>query len=190
MILSVGFVLAYLTDSDSKNNKMNAGENVNELEGRYSPPAEQKQDNTYEKEIIVKNTGDVPCFVRVYVDLSDSEILDITQFSSDGNSFFPADPTKNNSFAKQFGENSKWTYISDDSNENVNGYYYYKEPVQPDESTEPLFSWVKTTYQIDENPKQYEIITYSETVQTRNDKGEKYNDFKTAWKEFLTYNQS
>ena len=186
-VLSVGILIAFLTDSDSRNNKMTAGENVNELTGEYTPPDSQGvNDNVYQKEVTVKNTGNVSCYVRVYVDLSDSEILDKTEFSTDKTNFYSANPENVNSFANNLTAiGNNWVYISGDSNEKLNGYYYYTQVLKPGESTKPLFNWVKTTYTDASEIRQYEILSYSETVQTKDGKGEDFSDYKFAWEDFL-----
>ena len=67
-------------------------------------------------------------------------------------------------------------------------YYYYTEPLQPGELTNPLITNVKTTFASAEDVKQYEIIVYQESVQTLDKNGEEFtgNDaYNQAWDEFL-----
>lgn len=44
------------------------------------PPKEMQQgENIYKKRVAVKNTGTVPCYVRVYAGFSDSAVEDVSQ---------------------------------------------------------------------------------------------------------------
>ena len=68
-----------------------------------------------------------------------------------------------------------------DSNTKLNGYFYYTEPVDPNRSTSELIRSVKTDYNGDNNNdsnidkiKAYDIIVYSETVQTIGTDGTDY----------------
>lgn len=187
LTVSVGIVSAYYTNSDKNKNQFTTGENENKIVEEFNPPDEQiAGSNKYQKQVKVQNTGNIPCYVRLYVDFSDSEILNYSRFSDDNTNFYPANPEKSDSFADYLNNKagSKWKYSD--------GYYYYTEPVEPDKSTEPLFGWIDTDYnQHGDKIRQYEVMVYSETVQTLDTNGNQYTDsennpaWKQAWNDFL-----
>lgn len=191
----VGTVLAYYTNSDKAKNTFTVGENENKILESFVPPDSQGGgSNKYLKQVQVENTGDVPCFVRVYVDFSDSEILKMSKLSDtetqDKTSaiYYSADPNAEGSFAKYLNGKTggKWKYVFDtDENGNLlGGYYYYTDRVEPGQATEPLFRWVDTDYGEDAaKVQQYEILVYSETVQAFD--GNTQPDWKTQWENFL-----
>ena len=186
----VGTVLAYYTNSDKAKNTFTAGENENKILESFVPPDSQGGgSNKYLKQVQVENTGDVPCFVRVYVDFSDSGILEISKLSDtetqDKTSaiYYSANPNDADSYAKYLNgkENGKWKYVFDGT---LGGYYYYTDRVEPGQATEPLFRWVDTDYGEDAaKVQQYEILVYSETVQAFD--GNTQPGWKTQWENFL-----
>ncbi|MGN1411908.1 MAG: hypothetical protein ACI4WH_05280 [Oscillospiraceae bacterium] len=200
--IMIGMVIAYYVNSDKNSNQFIVGENENKITERFNPPSEQiANSNKYQKQVQVENTGSVPCYVRVYVSFSDSQILNYSKFSDDeilteSTTFYSANPSAENSFAKYLQGNNnsgKWTYIeTDTNNSNLNGYYYYTEPIAPNESTEPLFRWIDTDYDNNGNAiQQYEVLVYLETVQTLDTNGNTYtgdSPWKSAWEEFLQKN--
>ena len=69
----------------------------------------------------------------------------------------------------------------------LSGYYYYTVPVQPGESTEPLIRWVMTYFE--GTVKVYDILVYTETVQTVGIDGTDYStNWADAWKAYLHIN--
>lgn len=130
----------------------------------------------------VKNTGTVPCYVRVYVAFSDSSVADVSELSPDGSSFFSAE-----SYADHLPEH--WTYIEEPDDAELGGYYYYTEPVAAGKTTDALFKKVKTTFQTAADVQDYEIIVYAESVQTADKDGAEFtgsDPWKQAWTEFLS----
>ncbi|MGN0633287.1 MAG: SipW-dependent-type signal peptide-containing protein [Oscillospiraceae bacterium] len=186
-----GTVLAYYTNSDKAKNTFTVGENENKILESFVPPESQGGDsNKYLKQVQVENTGNVPCYVRVYVDFSDSEILNMSKLSDSDvqyiteAQFYSADPNAADSFANYLNgkTDGKWKYVFDGT---LGGYYYYTNVVAPGQSTEPLFRWVDTDYGGDASKvQQYEIMIYSETVQEYDDNGNE-NGWKEQWESFL-----
>ena len=142
----------------------------------------QQGENIYKKRVAVKNTGTVPCYVRVYAGFSDSAVEDVSQLYNP-NGWFDAASYQDNL-------PDGWAFVTpaDDAVVGDGGYYYYTKPLQPGKSTEPLFEKVKTTFAKAEDVQDYEIIVYAECVQTLDKVGAEFTGstpWKSAWKEFL-----
>lgn len=67
-------VFAYLTDNDDKDNRIKIGYNESRIVEDFTPFTMQTGINIYKKKVQVENTGNTPCFARVYVDFSDDDI--------------------------------------------------------------------------------------------------------------------
>ncbi|MGN0536421.1 MAG: hypothetical protein ACI4M3_00395, partial [Acutalibacteraceae bacterium] len=63
---------SYLTSQDSSVNTFIVGENTVEITEEYEPPKKLSPGIEFKKSPSVKNTGNLPCFVRVRADFSDS----------------------------------------------------------------------------------------------------------------------
>ena len=147
-------------------------------------PAVEKQvqyNNEFQKEIAVKNNGTAPCFVRVYMQFSDSRIKDISKFSdADEENFRAWDEYIN------YIKSKNWEYLPEsEENGNLGGYFYYKSPLNPEDSTGLLLKKVRTDYLDSEQISEFQIIVYSETVQAVDDQGSIIADCKEAWRQFL-----
>ncbi len=79
------------------------------------------------------------------------------------------------------------TETANDNLKGLGGYYYYKIPVAPDESTSPLISWVMTYFKDAQKIKIYDILVYTETIQTIGIDGTEYTatNWTDAWKAYL-----
>ena len=122
-LLMVAAVSAVLVMMDSRSNRFSTGEN------RMYP------DSDYEKKMWVRNTGDVPCYVRVFAEVQDPDIREKLEIDYN---------------------------TSDWSAKQPDGYYYYNRILAVGESTEPLFTTLHPTDELDS----LNIICYSETVQS------------------------
>ena len=123
---SFGVTYAYLIANDSKVNEFRVGENDIEIVEEFTAPPELKPGANITKKPSVHNTGNLPCFVRMRVDFSDSE----------AEKFCEVDYNKTNS----------WFYNEGD------GYYYYTKILQPGGHTEPeLFTNVHIKEEYEEN---------------------------------------
>lgn len=132
-------IYAYLTASDSAVNNLTIGINTTEIVEEFTPPEENlNPGDSFTKKVQIKNTGSVPCYIRVFVGFDSSEAAE--KFSLDFNT-------------------ESWTSKQDD------GYYYYKTVIQPDELTEPLFTTVTCNDEWKLN-NEFEIIVYEESVQS------------------------
>lgn len=199
LAVTISAVIAYYTNSDKNNNEFTVGDNENKIIETFNPPDNQENgSNRYLKEVSVQNTGSVDCYVRLYVDFSDSEIMSYSKLSDDENltdttQFYAADPSAESSFANYLNNKTdgKWIYVSAVDDSTLGGYYYYTVPVAPGKFTESLFKWVDTTYNSATDIRQYEVLVYSETVQICDGSGNTYSDdalnpaWKKAWNDFL-----
>ena len=195
---SVGTTLAYLGDKDDKTNTIKVGTDIAEVsETDWSEPEYQTQENTNDKTITVKNKGSVPCFVRVYAEFSDSEIADIAKVNN--NDTQPTTYTDWDDFksAKDITKNSSitddWVYIPESGPSGLGGYFYYTKVVPVGDATTSLIKKVQVNYKTDniDEIRDYEMIVYTETVQTVDTDGTDYaaqgvtDGWKKAWERFL-----
>lgn len=154
--LSFGATYAYLITRDEAVNIFTVGETVIEIEEEFDPPPELKPGVEFTKKPHVKNTGNLPCFVRMRADFSISDAED---------------------FCEPLIINNKWVYNATD------GYYYYKDLVQPGESTTDLFTKVKIRDDVLQTElKEFDLLIYAEAKQHSDHDNNCPNDeFQTVW---------
>lgn len=188
IISTAVIVSAYFTDYVLKDNTITPAENVIEISEDYEPPVEQEAgDNIYKKEIKFVNKGNAPCYVRVYMDFSESEVRSRSYLSNDPDqspeSFFSAERVMNGStyISKLSTVAPGWVFVPDESTSVMAGYYYYVKPVPVGESTTPLMTYVKTINETENDIKQYDIMVYSESIQLSDDDGRVFTDYADAW---------
>lgn len=129
------FSTAYLSHVETKDNLITIGNNDIMIEEDFTPPKEWQPNTTYKKDVKIRNTGTVPCFIRVYAVISDTDVpagLNID--------------TKN------------WTKHSD-------GYWYHSSIIDPGASTPSLFTKVMIQDASTEQLKTFDVIIYAESVQ-------------------------
>lgn len=181
-LVGIGGTWAYFTHMQSLRNVFSVGTNTITITEEFEPPKEMETgENVFKKKVQVENTGTVPCFVRVFVDFSDSSVTDMSQISPDGSAYYPA---------AEYTEHlpDGWVYISEEENGSLGGYYYYTEMIDPGKKTIPLFEKVKTHFDTEEQIVDYDIIVYSESVQVLDMEGSDFsgsNAYKDAWTEFM-----
>lgn len=151
---------AYLTYQKNVKNTFTVGYNTIEVEEDYDPPEEITTGEThFKKTIKVKNTGTVPCYVRVRMEYSDS---DMKKFCSNilGTETVSADVFPNDI---ERLSNGKWIYSEEDV------CYYYTEPLNPNESTVNLLDSVMISIGEDQKNqiKDFDIYVYAESIQTK-----------------------
>lgn len=193
LLVTVGVVLAYMTDNRDKGNSFTVGYDSIEIIEDFAAPPAQSTETIYKKQVQIKNNGNVPCYIRVYVDFSDSSIRNGSYFSNSDDStvgpYFSADRdiANTNSYVNNLPEGWEFVPDNDTNNPALAGYYYYKIPVQPNESTPALFKYIKTNYTTDENEiRQYDVMIYAESVQTVLKDGNQAISYSQAWSEFLS----
>ena len=192
--LTVGVSLAYLAAHDNEPNTIIIDKGDTTISETWSEPATLNED-AVPKVVQVHNNAATPCYVRVFVDFSDSEISKRALVSNDDSNYWTWDEYKSHL-------PTDWFYNSTD------GYFYYTKPLAAqsngtDDDTTPLFRWVRTLYTrqsasstaLNETNlnamgseayiKDFEIIVYSESVQTIKTDGSTATDYSDAWRNFL-----
>lgn len=183
-------VYAFFTDSGNERNTVFIANNTVEISEVYEPPVEQKPgENIFKKEVTVVNTGNVPCYVRVYADFSDSTVRARSLLSQDGNDFYSAVRNINDPacFVAHLTELApEWEFVPDDAGNALAGFFYCKTPLQPGKTTAPLFTYVKTVNSDITEIRQFDITVYAESVQITDANGEQYSSCQNAWSDFLS----
>ena len=139
-VLGSLIVYAYFTARAKKTNNVRLGFNKIEIVEDYKPPLKMEKGIEFTKKPYVINTGDVDCYVRLKVAVSDSRIekdLTIDYNNTD--------------------------FIHDETD----GYWYYKKELKPNEETEPLFTKVSISENADNLVLEgFDIYVYGESIQT------------------------
>lgn len=152
---------AYLSDGEANKNTIEIGFNEIEIiEESNIPETMTVGENTYQRQIQIKNTGNVSCYVRIFAEFSDLEAESLSEISSDGNTFYSAESYKDN-----LPEN--WVYIPIEEDSFLGGYFYYIKELEPDELTDPLFKMIKTTFEAEDSVRDCDLIIYSESIQSK-----------------------
>ena len=200
LLLFMGVTLAYLGAKDEKQNTMKIGTNIETIQETFTEPETQKMmDNQVQKTVTVQNTGSVPCFVRVYAEFSDSRVAANAEVKNGTSATYSSWEIFKNNLKYSTSTDENWTFISTDSSEDakLRGYFYYKKVVEPQGETPTLFTNVKVNYTTDptdtniDKITDFEIIVYSETVQTTETNASAAGtvfsdaDWLNAWKSFL-----
>jgi len=148
---SFGVTYAYLISDDTKVNAFTVGETDIEVEEKYDPPKELEPGIHITKEPWVRNTGNLPCFVRMRADFSDSKAKDFC---------LPLN-------------------ISEDWEEGTDGYYYYKKLLAPGETTGSLFTEIVIKSDVEKGDMiDFDVLVYAEARQ-QGEYSE--SDYKNVW---------
>ena len=186
-MMLVGSIGAYMTDMDSASNVMSIGNNTIEIVENFQPPeGGYKGGEVIPKEVKVTNIESVPCYVRVYLESTYSDInhsgepsynesFEKSESSGLSSRDLRLDTTKYyfQMFKTSGGISSSlkdipmdtvfdgWVHSSDD------GWYYYTKPLGVGESTTSLIDNVcyskKYSGWID--IEDIDVYVYSESVQ-------------------------
>ena len=131
-------IYAYLSAEDSRVNRLTFGQNIIETEEEFPTP-DPKPGDSIEKKVRVKNTGDVPCFVRTRILFSNGDAEGVSTLELN---------------------EADWTERQED------GYHYYKHILPVGKSSADLLTAVKIADSAHlEELKDFQIIVYSESVQ-------------------------
>ena len=139
-VFGIGNIHSIFVETEALINKFTVGENTIEIIEEFDPEDEIDPGDSFVKKPWVKNTGSVPCYVRMWAEFNDNKVAEVA--SVDYN-------------------NSDWTVKQSD------GYYYYKKVLQPGNTTKPLFTTV--TIASDADPEilnEFDIIIFAESVQS------------------------
>lgn len=196
---TVAVVYAYLSDQGVKENNFTVGNNTTKIEEDFTPPPEMHEgENPFVKEVRITNTGNVPCYIRVFFDFSDSTIRDSAGISMD--SYVKYDDGSDNFDVltwltyEQYLANlpDGWVYIpltGDGGDTLLGGYFYYTKQLPVGESTEYLFKAINAHFETETDVTDFEIVIVSDSVQVTDKNGAEFEDpdaYKKAWTEFLT----
>ena len=156
--LFVKLTIAYLGDSDSKNNTVNVGYGDVSIDEKFDEPSELSMTNDITKQVQIQNKSTVPAFVRVYAEFSDSSIAEHAKvrYGTGEN-----DICSWSDFKTKLGTDiaSKWKYVKDGD---LGGYFYYTEALSA------------VTYDDDKNP------IYTETDKLFDSVTIDYNKYETV----------
>ena len=159
-ILGAVGVYAYFTATAHRSNQISLGYNTVEIEEEYIPPVKMEPGIEFVKKPRVVNTGNVDCYVRVKVLVSDSRVEDWLEINYNKTDFY---------------------YNKEDK------YYYYNKVLKTNEKTPYLFEKVKILPENKEEEKfidervleGFDIYVYAESVQTidsiENDNSKSFN---------------
>ncbi len=141
LLASYGITYAWLIANDSEVNEFTVGENTIEVVEEFEPPEKLEPGVTFVKKPHVKNTGNLPCFVRMRADFSDGAA---------------------EAFCKPLEISDKWV-LKDD------GYYYYTELLAPGQDTPALFEKVTVKTEAEgatlNDMVDFDILIYAESCQ-------------------------
>ena len=195
----VGTMIAYFAANDKEPNLISVGEDEITVTEAFTVP-NQEQNFAYRKLVKIDNTGSVPCYIRVRMEFSNSDVQKVASFSSanqgeddtapDDSTFkkaiIPDNTTDTTYYVNNLPDN--WVYVWEENPQDptvTNGYYYYTEAVPAGESTNALISWVKMDYAGINNIQAHDLYVYAESVQTVDpNSGTAYPDWQTAWHNF------
>lgn len=122
-MMLVGVTAGFLVSTDSALNRLSCGHNTAGIVESYAPPASFAKGDEITKEVKVKNEGSVPCYVRVFAEVSDPEARDAIELNIDS---------------------SAWSEKSSD------GYYYYRKVLPPGSTTAHLLKAVTALEDVNE----------------------------------------
>lgn len=106
---------AFLLASDTIHNRFTVGENTSRIEERFGTYESFEKGKNYEKRVTVKNTGNIPCLVRVFAEVEDPDCRE--KIRMDWN-------------------REDWSEKQED------GFYYYQHVLLPGQTSEPLFTTI------------------------------------------------
>ena len=187
MVGVTALTLGFLGDKTAITNKFKIGHNKSSVEEDVGDLAQSTGTKYHKKIVKIKNEDNVPCYVRVYMDFSDSTYAKKSSLSNESAETAEAAGALTYYSAERKidtsdGENTyiemlaaaanttakKWVFIPENDTEDgalLGGYYYYIVPVEPGKSTDSLIQWIKIENEDDANNiKAFNVLVYSETV--------------------------
>ena len=179
------FTMSYLTDNETHSNAISVGDVRFDLIDEYPEPPEPDLNEQFVKRIAITNTGDIPCFVRIFVEFSNNKVSQYASVTADGTNYYTWADFKNHLPAN-------WVYIPYEEtgdNAKIGGYFYYTEPLPVGETTSYLTQGFKVTFPKQKEVLPYEINVYAEALQTLNHNAVEYTGtsaYRDAWLEFIS----
>ena len=173
---SYGVTSAYFAGSEGTTNTFYVANNTITVHEDFPTPDPMGEgENLYKKDVKIKNTGKVECFVRVFVDFSDDDVRTRSQLSPNGTDYYSFDDFKTHL-------PNNWVYGGDN-------YFYYTQALPAGATTPSLFKNVKTTFESADAVEDYDLIVYAESIQTHKRDGSPITGsdaYRTAWTEYLS----
>ena len=114
---------AFLLASDTLHNRFSVGENTSRIEERFGTYGSFEKGISYEKRVAVKNTGSIPCLVRIFAEIEDPDCREKIQIDLN---------------------KKDWSEKQED------GFYYYQHVLLPGQTSEPLFTTIKAKEDIND----------------------------------------
>jgi hypothetical protein len=141
LILAVGITItgisAYFISQSDASNSINIGNNELTIKETFkNPDIRPNRVTEITKKVEVKNTGLNPAGIRVKAEFSNSDVLTYTEVD--------------------YNE-TDWSYNKND------GYWYYKTPVKPNDSTSPLFNTLTLRNPTAEQVSDFDVYIYAES---------------------------
>ncbi len=175
-------------------NQILAGSNTITVTEDFKPPKKQEVgENEFVKKVQIENTDKTDCFVRVFMNFSDSDVRDLAQISPDGKTWYQASVYMSPD-ALVLPEN--WVYIPE-TDDLLGGYYYYTKAVRRNEKTTPLMERILITYTDAEQIRDFDVLVTADSIQTwineeqedgsvtAKDISEEADGWITAWTEYM-----
>lgn len=194
-LAAAGVSAAYLIYQKSIINTIQAGGNTISIIEDFEPPKKQEVgDNIFKKRVQIENMDETACFVRVFMEFSDSGTKKRARISPDGRSWYPAVEYGSSDF-ENFPQN--WCYLSLEEDPLLGGFYYYTVPVNPGERTVPLAEQILVSYEQDSQIRDFDILVTADSIQTcifeeqedgsftAADVSQQDEGWKMAWTEYL-----
>lgn len=194
-LAAAGVSAAYLIYQKSIINTIQAGGNTISITEDFEPPKKQEVgDNIFKKRVQIENMDETACFVRVFIEFSDSGTKKRARISPDGRSWYPAVEYGSSGF-ENFPQN--WCYLSLEEDPLLGGFYYYTVPVNPGERTVPLVEQILVSYEQDSQIRDFDILVTADSIQTcifeeqedgsftAADVSQQDEGWKMAWTEYL-----
>lgn len=149
----VAGTVAYLIKQNSIKNQFVMGEVKTDVIESFDANNNIKQD------VSIKNIGNVPSYIRATITISWKD--------KDGN-ILEGIPKENEDYSIKFSESSNWLKGND-------GYYYYKTPIEPNNSTDILIEECRQIKEYEDRTLEVSIV--NQAIQSNTSKA-----VKEAWK--------
>ena len=162
-------VFAFLTWTASSGDVISAGHNSIEIieSGSFPEAVHPGTPVSSANTVSVRNTGTVPCYVRLKVIISNDSLAG--HITLDGT----------NTAAWNASHAGSDVY-DPEADSRLYGYYYFTEPLEPDSVSPPLLTGISIDSGTDEEMlMNYSIALYAESIQ----KGS-YGSWEEAWEDF------
>ena len=136
LFLTVGSVIAYLKSASSKVNTFEIGEVKSNISEEF--------DKVVKSDVFIENNGNVKEYVRVFINI---------YFTNNDGVIIDDVPIENVDYSITYSSSINWIYNSNDN------FYYYKLPINPNESTDILISECRKLIDYDDKVLNVDILS-------------------------------